>query len=464
MQKILVVGGGMAGLSFAHEAIRRGFEVCVVERLDTVGGMCRSFTHNDCILDVGVHIFHGRDHKVMERVRQIIPEHEWVKVKRHGKLYLQGKYIDWPINVRSLFQFPIILGFKVLSDQLRKRRTDIVESNYETELRSLYGDALYSSFFKPITGKFLKHDPRFIHSNWAFASIRAATKIEDGKSESSYQYLIDKNDEHSMRNFSIFRFLAKNLLTSRENEPFYYFKSGFGTLTNSYRNAIFQEGGKIWTSCYPEHLTVKDGKIIGATISGKKVVFDTLVWTGSIESLCSLLSKPQPAISRLHSKFVYVFLKQSRKVHQVCYYADPNVHTVRGTILSRHYRGIIKNPQVKDVICLEYTYRSRIDMSSDGLEKVKNIALRDLLYTGLIMHKDDIFDIIQLDIPNSYPILTVDYQERLAVAKKVLFDNYRNLILFGRQGNFSYENADVLIRESMEHSFFSPDVAHLPTS
>src|SRR5215217_2668625 len=42
-KKVIILGGGVAGLSAAHELIERGFEVEVYERNPDAGGKARSF-------------------------------------------------------------------------------------------------------------------------------------------------------------------------------------------------------------------------------------------------------------------------------------------------------------------------------------------------------------------------------------------------------------------------------------
>lgn len=73
------------------------------------------------------------------------------------------------------------MGFslKVLYEQLFRKNFDKgLLGNYEDELLALYGPTLYRSFFGPLTKKFLKTEPKNIHSDWAFSSLRSATKIE----------------------------------------------------------------------------------------------------------------------------------------------------------------------------------------------------------------------------------------------------------------------------------------------
>ena len=42
--RVAVLGGGVAGLSAAHELVERGFDVAVYERRDAFGGKARSTT------------------------------------------------------------------------------------------------------------------------------------------------------------------------------------------------------------------------------------------------------------------------------------------------------------------------------------------------------------------------------------------------------------------------------------
>ena len=45
--RVIVLGGGVAGMSAAHELIERGFEVVVLERGQLAGGKARSIPVGD---------------------------------------------------------------------------------------------------------------------------------------------------------------------------------------------------------------------------------------------------------------------------------------------------------------------------------------------------------------------------------------------------------------------------------
>ena len=55
--RVLVVGGGLAGIAAALECADSGAQVTLVERRNGLGGMTRSFRHGDLWLDNGQHVF-----------------------------------------------------------------------------------------------------------------------------------------------------------------------------------------------------------------------------------------------------------------------------------------------------------------------------------------------------------------------------------------------------------------------
>ena len=56
-RRIIVIGAGLAGLTVADELQRRGFDVCVLEARDRVGGRC----HTVDGVDMGAHWIHGTE-------------------------------------------------------------------------------------------------------------------------------------------------------------------------------------------------------------------------------------------------------------------------------------------------------------------------------------------------------------------------------------------------------------------
>jgi renalase len=70
----VVVGAGIAGLSFARAIKNQGREVLIVERSRALGGRCATWRHAGIPLDYGVPFLHGRSPLFWETVDQLLAE------------------------------------------------------------------------------------------------------------------------------------------------------------------------------------------------------------------------------------------------------------------------------------------------------------------------------------------------------------------------------------------------------
>ena len=448
---LLVVGAGIAGLAAADHAASKGKSVMVIESQNVVGGLCASLTINNCIVDYGVHLLHLRDTQVKEYVMNLVDKNEILKIERSGKLYLFGKYINWPLNLMSVFQMPVQLIIRITIDQITsfKKRVNIYnEDNYATTTQLIYGKTLYENFFGPLTEKFLKIAPTEIHSDWALSSIRSATKIEDEQFNTSGSYHVAGANQAA--GFSIFRTFIENLRARRQGEDFYYFKNGYGTLADAISKRIISKGGKIILNAKIVKINKNQDNIKNLEVetleTNYTVQANKVLWTGSLETLNQLLGYKESNLERLNSKFVYVYLKTDNNNWQTCYFVDNSVDFVRGTFLSNHSRSIIKRDDVKSVLCLEYTGRK-----NSVVKVLHQDIYSDLKKSNLISDEKDVVEIHQVDKRSTYPIFTTDYIHNLNEIH-LNIDKYTNLFLFGRQGAFSYENADILIKNSLAHT------------
>jgi protoporphyrinogen oxidase len=350
----------------------------------------------------------------------------------------------------SVFQMPLQLIIRITIDQITsfKKRVNIYnEDNYATTTQLIYGKTLYENFFGPLTEKFLKIAPTEIHSDWALSSIRSATKIEDEQFNESGSYHVSGANQAA--GFSIFRTFIENLRARRQGEDFYYFKNGYGTLADSISSRIISKGGKIILNSKIVKINRSQDNIIDLEVETSETNYtieaNRVLWTGSLETLNQLLGYKESNLERLNSKFVYVYLNTDKNNWQTCYFVDNSIDFVRGTFLSNHSRSIIKRDDVKSVLCLEYTGRK------NTLIKVSDQEIySDLKKSNLILDEKDVVEIHQVDKRSTYPIFTTDYIDNLNEIH-LNIDKYKNLFLFGRQGAFSYENADILIKNSLTH-------------
>src|SRR5262245_23441036 len=72
MKRIVIIGGGLAGLSAAYHL--REHEPAVFEKEPAIGGLCRSFTQDGFTFDCTGHLVHLRNQYVKELVAQLLPD------------------------------------------------------------------------------------------------------------------------------------------------------------------------------------------------------------------------------------------------------------------------------------------------------------------------------------------------------------------------------------------------------
>lgn len=69
---IVVIGAGIAGLSFARTMQKHGREVLILERSRAVGGRCATWRHADLAMDYGVPFLHARSPLFWQTVDQLL--------------------------------------------------------------------------------------------------------------------------------------------------------------------------------------------------------------------------------------------------------------------------------------------------------------------------------------------------------------------------------------------------------
>ena len=87
-KKAIILGAGPVGLVAAWELLKNDWCVSIYEKINIVGGMCRTWKWDDFYVDTGPHIFHTPDQNLASF---------WEK--EFGDLFVKGEF--WCKNVRG---------------------------------------------------------------------------------------------------------------------------------------------------------------------------------------------------------------------------------------------------------------------------------------------------------------------------------------------------------------------------
>ncbi|HEY7818969.1 MAG TPA: FAD-dependent oxidoreductase, partial [Vicinamibacteria bacterium] len=277
----LIVGAGVAGLSFAHSVLGEGKSALVVERNDHVGGLARSFRYGDFVFDVGPKRFHTEDPEVLSFLLSILGD-EYLVVDRSSAVHLFGRYFPWPLDQRALFRLPFRVMVSAGFDLLR-RKPPADEDSFTEYTRSKYGDTLYRLFFKPYTEKFLQIPCEEVHVDWAKTGINRA--------------VIDKR----VKTDSLFD-LIRNVLLPRPvvTEFIYPSRGGFGTFCEKLSEAVRARAGELLLESTVTSLSISGGRVVEVALAdGRRIEPGYLVWSGNLTALARLLGKEPPPLRYL---------------------------------------------------------------------------------------------------------------------------------------------------------------------
>jgi len=159
MYDILVVGSGLFGSVFAHEARRKGKHVLVIDKRSHFGGNCFSEKREGIDVHVyGPHIFHTSDDRVWKFMNQFTDFNSFVM---RPKVNFDGRIFSFPINMMTLHQL-----WGVNTPEEARKKLDQVRvpcenpRNLEEWILSQVGSEVYETFIYGYTTKQWMRDPK----------------------------------------------------------------------------------------------------------------------------------------------------------------------------------------------------------------------------------------------------------------------------------------------------------------
>ena len=180
IKHVVVLGGGLAGLSCAYELAAAGVEVTVIEREQHAGGMASSFIEDGpeyWSYDFGPHRFHTTEPELIEHVQQILAGNHR-QASRLSRILLFGRFFDYPLRAGNVLRnLPRRVLVRSFLDYFWVRFTEMTrlshhsDENFEGWVTKRFGRTLYDLFFGRYTGKAWKMAPEQISGDWASQRI-----------------------------------------------------------------------------------------------------------------------------------------------------------------------------------------------------------------------------------------------------------------------------------------------------
>src|SRR3989338_4513745 len=98
--RVIIMGGGLAGLTAAYELVRAKKKVIVFEKWEDVGGLARTIEKNGFRFDTGPHRWYAKNDMVNNWMLKLMNK-EVIRVPRLTRIYFDNIFFEYPIKVKS---------------------------------------------------------------------------------------------------------------------------------------------------------------------------------------------------------------------------------------------------------------------------------------------------------------------------------------------------------------------------
>lgn len=438
---VIVLGGGLAGLSAAHVLAKADRNVLVFEADSSVGGLSKTITKGNFRFDLGGHRFFTNNERVETFIRELMGE-ELLEVPRSSVIYLQGKRFDYPLKpLNATFGLGVPTTMKILHDyaveRLKDRLVHAEKRSLEDWVVSRFGRTMFNIYFKEYSEKVWGIDCSRISAEWVEKRIQG---LSLGR---------------AIKN-AFFSFSGKDMPTLADK--FLYPSMGIGRISDKLREAI-DKNGLVLTSARAERLHHANSciKQLEAKAGDFRYIAKGNDFVSSIPvtSLAKMLKPSAPkeilkAAANLRYRdlvIVAVMIDRERVTDQTWVYV-PEQKTKLGRIHEPKNWSAGLAPAGKTLLVAEYFCFRGDDTWVASDKELAEGTIAQIENLGFIKGAEALGSVV-IRVPKAYPLLEVGY-ERYYGKVMAYLGEFKNLHTIGRGGTFQYLNMDHAIGAGLQ--------------
>lgn len=432
-KEIVVLGGGLSGLTTAWKLATQGHKVTIIEADKKVGGLAKSYKKEGCIFDYGPHAFHMKNRIVFSELRTILGNELDCIGKKKITVYFNKKTFDDPLRntyavlnlgPTKLVKCALSYAYSNLKLKIGKPKDD----TFEDWLSNRFGKEFYDIFFGSYTRKVWNMDPKEL--DYKFASERIAP-LQIKKLFSTV--LLNKKEAVKTAD-----------LNEGDLDPsvMYYPNKGIGQLSDMLKEEIEKHGGLVFLNTKPTSIEIEKDVAKKVRIEGGKtgtITCDHVVSTIPLDQLATLINPSLEedvleSVKELKFRgalFLFLTVKKDKLFDDHwLYFQDEDIIFYRANQNTIFSKALM--PKGRCGLILEMGER----YFEEDKDRVLEAAL-DALEKNRILKKEDVETHYFDTLSHAYPI----YRKNVDVhVKKVLerIQNITNLTTIGRQGLFRY--------------------------
>ena len=429
--KVIIFGGGPAGLTAAYELTKLGRCPIVIEKQNKVGGLARTENYKNFYFDMGGHRFFTKSAEVKKMWSEVLRD-DFLRRPRLSRIYYKKKFFHYPLKpLNALFGLGLWESALIVLSYLRWHFFPYrKEETFEHWVTNRFGKRLFLTFFKSYTEKVWGIPCSELKAEWAAQRIKGL----------------------SLKTAVLNMFLKPKKTIKTLIEEFDYPRLGPGMMWTTVKERVEASGATVRLNTEVSKICLRDNRIRSVVVSnnGHSEVLEGTDFISSMpltEFVRKLDPPPSQELLRASGKITYrdfltvclVVNKRDLFPDNWIYIHDPDVKVGRIQNFKNWSPAMVPD-QSKSSLGLEYfcTEGDRLwtmadaDLIELGKQEVDRIGLANY---------NDIEDGCVFRVPKSYPIYDSDYRDQLAVVRKFV-EQIENFQTIGRNGLHRYNNQD----------------------
>jgi protoporphyrinogen oxidase len=440
-KEIVILGGGLAGLTAGYFLTRAGHRVRLFESDSSVGGLSKTIESGHYRFDLGGHRFFTKNKNTEDFVRQLM-NGELISVTRKSKIYMRSKYFEYPLKpLNAAFGLGIPTTAKIILDYWAERLKTYLKKpeivSLEDWVVSNFGRALFNLYFREYSEKVWGADCGSISSEWVSQRIKG---LSLGVAIKNALFKLSGKDIATLAD----RFLYPSLGIGRISEKLMEGINGISSVSTNTRVARINHRGfrvEDVTVCGPDSQNTAKGDEFVSTIP--VTTFLKIMRPGVPEDVSAAAS-----CLRYRDLIIVAVMLNRRSITDQTWIYIPEKKIPFGRIHEPKNWSAFMAPEGKTLIVAEYFCFEGDGIWNTGDKELESLTAFHLEALGFISKKEVIGSSV-VRVPKAYPFLDVGYKKHY----NIIFDylkKFKNLHTTGRTGMFRYYNMDHTIEAGME--------------
>jgi protoporphyrinogen oxidase len=433
--RVVILGGGPAGLAVAHELSRERTRTTVLERNPYVGGLAATFEHRGYKFDLGGHRWFTKNEELNDWFRNLMAG-ELVMVNRISRIFHRGKYFIYPIEVWDIIKQtnPIRLASIILSFMWSSFIGAVAPRpivNMKEAYTAQFGGVLYRMFFE-----------RYSEKLWGLPC-----------NELSADWVAQRS-----RGFSVMSLIKKTLLGPNKNiisliDRFMYPRNGYGRISERMAEEVIAGNNEILLQRIVSRI-VNHGENDFEVFykygeQEESLRTDCVVSTLPLGRLVAMLEptcSPKVLALARSLKFrniitVNIMLRRGQVSRDTWLYIQDS-DIIFGRLHEPKNWSTAMVPDMDHTSLVLECFCSEGDaiwMMSD--DQISRRCIDDLADKLAFIDRVEVVDFKVIRVRDAYPVYDLEYKAKLEEIQASL-RHYVGLHTVGRGGTFRYNNAD----------------------